>query len=450
MTIRIGNAQGFWGDSMNASSRLIAQQPNLDYLTMDYLAEVSLSILALQRDKNPQLGYAQDFIEELRSLIPLWKQGAAFKVVVNAGGLNPEGCAKAAKRLLQESGLGGMKIGVVSGDDVMLLIHKGTPCNHLDTREPINKIKGSLISANAYVGSRPIAEALKQGASIVITGRTADPSLAVACCAAHFNWKWDDWDKIAAATVAGHLIECGTQVTGGISTNWLDIPDPAHIGFPVIEMEADGSFIVTKPDHTGGCVTEQTVKEQLLYEIGDPNAYLSPDATVSFLGLKLKHDGEDRIKVTGAKGRAPPSSYKVSATYRCGYMSEGTLTFFGRDVREKAQRCGEIVLERVRNAGYNLERTNIECIGTGDVVPGVSQNSAPAMECVLRVAVADSRKEAVESFSKEMAPLITSGAQGITGYSAGRPKVRQVFGFWPCLIDTKLVHPKVEILEVGA
>lgn len=450
MTIRIGNAQGFWGDSMNASSRLIAQQSDLDYLTMDYLAEVSLSILALQRDKNPQLGYAQDFIEELRSLIPFWKQGAAFKLVVNAGGLNPEGCAKAAKRLLQDAGLGGLKIGVVAGDDVMPLIRNGTPCNHLDTKESITKIRESLISANAYIGAKPIAEALKKGASIVITGRTADPSLAVACCMAHFNWKWEDWDKIAAATVAGHLIECGTQVTGGISTNWLDIPDPAHIGFPVIEMEANGSFVVTKPDHTGGCVTEQTVKEQLLYEIGDPSAYLSPDVTVSFLQLKLEDDGVDRIRVIGAKGRPAPSTYKVSATYRCGYMSEGTLTLFGRNVRAKAKRCGEIVLERVRNAGYDLERTNIECIGTGDVVPGISQNPSTAMECVLRVAVADSRKEAVESFSKEMAPLITSGSQGITGYSAGRPKVRQVFGFWPCLIDTKLVHPKVEIFEVSA
>lgn len=447
--VYIGNAQGFWGDRPGAAARLAEQQPGLDYLTMDYLAEVSLTILAGQRENNPSLGYVFDFIKEMEALVPLWNNG--LKVVVNAGGLNPRGCAEALREMLRRSGCFDKTIGIVSGDDVLpILKTEGAVANNLDTGEPIESVRSSLVSANAYLGAKPIAEALSQGADVVITGRVADPSLTVACCAAHHKWKWDDYDRLAGGTIAGHLIECGTQVTGGISSNWLCVPDPVNMGFPVIEMEEDGSFVVTKPKETGGVVNEETVKEQLLYELGDPSAYLSPDVCTSFLSLEVQEEEKDRVRITGAKGAPPPSTLKAAAAYRDGYCAEGLLTLFGRHVYQKAHRCGDIVLERVRQAGYELERTHVECIGGGDVVPGVISPTADweLKEGVMRICVADHRREAVECFAKELASLITCGAQGVTGYAAGRPKARKMVGFWPCLISSQHIQPKVEIIKV--
>lgn len=443
--LRIGNAQGFWGDRPGAAARLIAKQPDLDYITMDYLAEVSMSILARQRDKNPALGYAQDLLNELKLLIPFWKKGLKFKLISNGGGLNPLGCAQAAAAILQGLPL---KIGVVYGDDVFPFVQSGGDFNHLESGDSIGTIKDSLVTANAYFGAKGIVEALEQGADIIITGRTADPSLIVGPAVYHFGWKWDEYDKLAGATVAGHLIECGTQVTGGIYTDWLDVPDPANMGFPFVELSQDGSFVVTKPENTGGLVNEDIVKEQLLYEIGDPGNYLSPDVTVSFLSLALKTVGKDRVLVSGAKGTAPPNTYKVSATFRSGYMAEGMLTLFGSDIYKKAHRCGEIIIDRVKQSGYVLEKFNIECLGGGDVAPQV----APAVntkECVLRVSAHDSRKEALECFSKEFAPLVTSGPPGTTGYFSARPKPREVYGYWPTLIAVEKVKPIIQIIEVN-
>jgi len=337
MVLRIGNAQGFWGDSPSAAQRLVKQQPDLDYLTLDYLAEVSMSIMAIQREKDHQLGYARDFLDVVESLIPLWKQGSKVKIVTNAGGLNPKACAEACHRLLFDAGCM-KKIGIVFGDDVLPVIRRNLNnhlFNHLDNGESIRTISDNLVTANAYLGAHSIAELLVQGAEIIITGRVADPSLTLGPCVAHYQWQWDDYDRLAAGTIAGHLIECGTQVTGGVCTNWLAVPDQAHIGYPVVEVHEDGSFVVTKPKNTGGVVNEQTVKEQLLYEIGDPYNYLSPDVTVSFLDLKLQSDGENRIKITGAKGRPPPTTLKVSATYRDGFKSEAFLTVFGKEAVKK-------------------------------------------------------------------------------------------------------------------
>lgn len=447
--IRIGNAQAFWGDSPGAPARLVAQQPDLDFLTLDYLSEVSMSIMAIQREKDSSHGYARDFLDVIRSTIPFWNKGQHVKIVTNAGGLNPLGCAQACRKILSESKCTHLRIGVVDGDDVLPLL-KTDPnsFNNLESGRPLKDVTDRLVTANAYLGAEPIAEALLQGADIIITGRVADPSLTVGPCLAHFRWKEDAYSEIAGATVAGHLIECGTQVTGGMSTNWLTVPDPANIGFPFVEMHEDGSFVITKPKGTGGIVNEQTVKEQLLYEIGDPGAYLSPDATVSFLSLSLHEDGKDRILVKGAKGKPPPVSYKVSATYRDGYKTEGTLAIFGPDAHKKARRCGEIILERVRQAGFNIERSNIECLGSGAIVPGVlpSTSYPEGLECFLRVSVADKNEQALECFAKEIAGLVTSGPQGVTGYTTGRPHVRPVFGYWPCLISRSQATPKVQIL----
>jgi hypothetical protein len=449
--ITIGNAQGFWGDSVAAPARLVSQQPNLDYLTLDYLAEVSMSILASQKERDATAGYAGDFIEVVRSLLPFWRAGAKVRVIANAGGLNPKGCAQACIEVLRRAGIRRMKIGVVTGDDVLPVLRKdkGTKAfANLETGEPIQRIAESLVTANAYLGADPIVEALSAGADMVITGRVADPSLTVAPCVAEFGWDINDLDRIAGATVAGHLIECGTQVTGGISTDWLEIPDPANIGFPVVEVNADGSCVVTKPRRSGGVVNERTVKEQLLYEIGDPDNYLSPDITVSFLSLQVREVGKNRVRVSGARGRPATSSYKVSASYHDGFWAQGMLTICGRGAVAKARRCGEIILQRVRADGYKLQRSSVECIGAGACLPGLLDKSVEAelLETVLRVTVADPRREAVERFAREMSPLITSGPQGVTGYAAGRPRVHPGFGYWPCLIDKSRVKPQVMIL----
>ena len=453
--VTIGNAQGFWGDSPGAAARLVQQWPDLDFLTLDYLSEVSMSIMAIQREKDPQAGYAKDFLEVVKTLIPLWKEGARVRIVTNAGGLSPLACAEECAGILRAAAFRSWKIGVVYGDDVLSILSNDLnngDYQNLETHEHLEAIKSRLITANAYLGAHPIAKALEEGADIVITGRVADPSLTVGPCVASFNWSWQDYDKIAGATIAGHLIECGTQVTGGVSTNWLGIPDPANMGFPVVEVSSDGTFVITKPERTGGIVSEQTVKEQLLYEIGDPDNYLSPDITASFLSLKLHTLGPNRIRIEGAKGKPPPEKYKVSATYRDGYKVEGFLSVFGRDAALKARRCGEVILEKVHQAGFPpLSRTSIECLGALDIVPGVFDKGdvEKSLECVLRIAAADPNKEALEYLAKEIAPLITSGPQGVTGYTSGRPHVREVFGYWPCLINQQLVNPEVKMIEVS-
>ena len=453
--LKIGNAQAFWGDRNGASYRLLQQQPDLDYLTLDYLSEVSLSIMAAQKTKDPLAGYAKDFIEVIKSLVPFWKEGSKVKIITNAGGLEPLLCGKACMEVLKDCGLHALRIGIVSGDDVLETIRndfKNSLFNNFETKEPISHILDKLTTANAYFGAKPIAEALALGADIVITGRTADPSLTVAPCVVHFGWSWTDYNKIAQATIAGHLIECGTQATGGISTDWLDISDSEAIGFPFVEIDKEANVILTKPEKTGGKVTLDTVKEQLLYEIGDPAAYLSPDATVSFLSLKLEQIGKSRVKITGADGREPPSSFKVSASYRDGYKAEGMLAIFGRECEAKARRCGEIILAKMTEEGFIPQKYKVECIGCGDLVPGVvpfgSEGKKNSLECMLRVCAADLRKDVIECFSRQIAPLVTCGPQGTTGYTSGRPPIRPVFGYWPCLIETSQAVPKIEWIEV--
>jgi hypothetical protein len=443
--VRIGNAQGFWGDATNAAATLTATAPDLQWITLDYLAELSMSILARQRQRDPSLGYARDFLDVVRSLIPSWRDGRKLRIVTNAGGLNPRQCAIASRAMLREAGCGHLKLSVVSGDDVLPQIMAGGAFAHLETDAPIDSVRDRLVTASAYLGAAPIVEAIHLGADLIITGRVADPSLTVAPAIAAFGWQPDDFDRIAGATVAGHLIECGAQVTGGISTEWLKIPDPARIGFPIAEISEDGSCIITKPAGSGGRVDFLTVKEQLLYEIGDPANYLSPDATVSFLTLAVEDLGNDRVRVSGATGGPPPRRYKVSATYRAGYRAAGTLTIFGRDAVAKARRCGTIVLDRLRDVGCAPARSRVECLGSGDAVP-IGPWEHDAMETVLRIAVADPNRQTVEHFCREMSPLITAGPPGVCGYGEGRPAAHEVFGYWPTLIDRSAVQPIVEMI----
>lgn len=440
--LRIGNAGGFWGDRPSAAIDLVNQQPNLDYLTLDYLAELSMSILAIQREKEPDKGYARDFLDVIAALAL-----KDVKIITNAGGLNPKGLAKEVSSLLESLGVR-KKVAYVTGDDVWRFLHT-SPHSYpnMESGETMIGVHPDIVTANAYLGAAPIVEALSRGAEIVITGRVADVSLTVAPCIYHYKWDMHDYNRLAGATVAGHLIECGTQVTGGMSTNWLNIEGVMDIGFPYVEVEEDGSFVITKSPFAGGRVSHETVMEQLLYEVGDPNAFLTPDVTVSFAGLQLKQEGRDRVRVSGATGKAPTDSYKVSAAYREGYKMEALLTIFGKDAAQKAKLCGKILIDRVLKAGYHLERTHIEALGAHSVVPGVVSVESDNLEVVLRVAIASRQKEALEYFSNQIASLVTCGPQGVTGYSSGRPKPRQVFGFWPCLIKKVLVEPSVEFIS---
>ncbi len=427
--LKIANAQAFWGDDPNAAGRLAELAPDVDVITLDYLAEVSMSILAKQRERDPSAGYARDFLGVVKSLLPFWQASRTLKVVTNAGGLDPLACAKACKAIVPS-----LKIGVVTGDDVLPLLRRQRP---------------DLITANAYIGAAPVADALRRGADLVITGRVADPSLTVGPALAHYGWTAHNYDAIAGFTVAGHLIECGTQVTGGISTDWLSLPKLNDIGFPIVEIAEDGSCVVTKPAGTGGRVSALTVKEQLVYELGDPANYLSPDATVSFLSIQVKDLGDDRVSVSGATGRLPPGTYKVSATYRAGWRASGMLTVFGRDAEAKARKCGVIVREKLQRMNVEPEQYCAEVLGIGAVAPirGTDEPPVPGNEVVLRITVADKNKEKVEAFTRQLMPLISAGSQGITGYAEGRPQVREVFGYWPTTIDRSLVQPRVEILE---
>jgi hypothetical protein len=447
--VRIGNGCGFWGDNLDAPV-LLAEQGRLDYLTLEYLAELTMSILALQRQRDPQAGYATDFLDVLERLGPVLQRQPSLSLVTNAGGMNPAACAARARDILDRFGQVQREIAVVAGDDLMprldQLLAAGHPFANLDTGAPLASIRPRLVSANAYLGAQPIAAALQQGASVVITGRVADASLTLGPAVHEFGWAWDDWDRLAAASVAGHLIECGAQCTGGLWCNWQEAADLSQVGYPIAEIQPNGTFSISKAAGTGGAVNRETVSEQLFYEIGDPAAYLTPDVTVDFSAVTLTQTGPDQVQVEGARGKPATHSYKVSIAYRDGYTSSGMLVVIGPDAPSKARYCADLILKRLEREGIVLEHTNVECLGAGDAVPGVLGAGAEPPEVVLRVTVRDSRRAAVERFTKEFAPLVTSGPPGVTGYATGRPPVREVFAYWPTLVTKSVMTPQVHLL----
>jgi hypothetical protein len=447
-SIRIGNGCGFWGDNRDAPV-LLAEHGRLDYLTLEYLAELTMSILALQKQRHPEAGFAADFLDALEGLTTQLRAQLGLKIVTNAGGMNPTACAARARAILDQAGLADRRIGVVQGDDLLprldQLLAEGHPFTNLDTGEPLAPVRSRVVSANAYLGARPIVDALRQGAAVVITGRVADASLTLGPAVHEFGWAWDDWDRLAGGTVAGHLIECGAQATGGLWCHWQEAPDLGNVGYPVAVLEADGTLALTKPPGTGGAVNGETVAEQLLYEVGDPAAYLTPDVTADFRSVRLSETGRDVVRIEGARGQPATDSYKVSIAYRDGFTASGTLVVFGPGAAAKARRCGEMILERLRRAGVEPEASNVECLGAGDCVPGVAERADPP-EVVLRVAVRDARRAVVERFTKELAPLVTSGPPGVTGYTTGRPAVREVFAYWPALVAKSAVTPAVALV----
>lgn len=446
--VRIGNGCGFWGDSLDAPIRL-AENGALDYLTLEYLAELTMSILALQKQRQPETGFAADFLTVLERLGPILKAQPRLKIVTNAGGMNPLACAARARAVLDKAGLQDRGIAVVSGDDLMPkldeLLGKGHTFAHMDSGAPLARVRERVVSANVYLGARPIALALRQGASIVITGRVADASLTLGPAVHELGWSWGDWDRLAAGTVAGHLIECGAQVTGGLWCNWQET-ELSDVGYPIAELDAAGETVITKPAGTGGAVNLETVSEQLLYEVGDPAAYLTPDVVADFTSVELSETGPDAVLIQHARGKPAPDHLKVSIAFRDGWTAAGTLTLIGPEAVYKARRCGAILLERLRAVGVVPEQSQIEVLGGGDCVPGVSR-PGDIPEVVLRVAVRDGRREAVERFTREFAPLVTSGPPGVTGYATGRPTVREVFAYWPALLPRDAVMPEVMLYE---
>lgn len=447
-SIRVGNGAGFWGDNLDAPRRL-AEQGRLDYLTLEYLAELTLSILAHQRARNPRAGFIADFLTVLESLLPALAAQPGLKIVTNAGGMAPQECARQAAAILAKWEFDSTRVAAVSGDDLLPrideLLASGESFPNLDSGAPLETVRDRLASANAYLGAAGIVSALEQGARIVITGRVADASLTVGPAVHEFGWGWNDWDRLAAATVAGHLIECGAQATGGMFSGWNETLSLADLGYPIAEITDSGRFAISKPDGTGGAVTAETVAEQLVYEIGDPAHYLTPDVDADFSCVRLLPAGRDRVDVVDARGHPAPERFKVSMAFRDGYMASGTLVICGDQALAKARACGELIVSRLRNAGVNLARTNIECLGTGDTLPGVWRRPDDVLEVVLRVGVHDPSREAVDRFIREFSPLVGSGPPGVTGYTGPRPRAYPVFAYWPTTVAKDRVQPIVEV-----
>lgn len=451
MTVRIANGSAFWGDSAEAPLELLRGGP-LDYLTLDYLAEITMSILQKLRARDPRAGYAHDFVGMIkRGAKEIVERGV--KVVTNAGGINPLACRDAVAAALQAAGYGGrLKIGVVTGDDIMPrldeLLDRGIEFTNLDTGEPLSSVRSQVQSANVYFGAFPIAEALCRGAGIVITGRCNDAALALGPMIHEFNWKADDWDKISAGTIAGHVIECGAQCTGGnCQVDWESMPDYAGIGYPIIEAEADGTFVITKHSGTGGRVTVASVTEQLLYEVGDPRNYITPDGIADFTTIKLEQKGPDRVRFSGIKGRPATDFYKVSISYSAGFKAVGTLVYSWPGAYKKARAADQILRERFRRLGLKLEAIHSEFVGVNACHGEMSGEPANDIaEVVLRIGARSRDKNQVERFLKEIVPIALNGPPSVTGLNAGRSKVDEIIAYWPALIPKKLVAPSVEVM----
>jgi hypothetical protein len=427
-SIRIGGAGGFWGDSVAAMEQLVTQG-NVDYIMSDYLAELTMAILAKQKDRDPAAGFATDFVA--LSLRPVLREVVRRKIriVVNAGGMNPRACAAALQKLADELEVP-IKIGLVEGDDLMpreaALRAAGTV--EMFTHQPLPE---RVTSMNAYLGAFPIAAALDMGADVVITGRCVDSALALAPLIHEFGWTATDYDRLAAGSMVGHILECGTQATGGLFTDWEQVQGREEMGFPIVECGRDGSFIVTKPEGTGGLITPLVVAEQMLYEVGDPQNYLLPDVTVDLTGVQLEQTAIDSVRLSGVRGRPPSLNYKVSATYLDGFRSTATLTMVGRGAPEKARLIGESFLNRTRALmkakGFgDYRETNIEVLGTENATFGLHARPHHSREVVLRIAVRHPQEKALQIFARELSPFGTSGTPGTTGFG-GRPKPAPVY-----------------------
>jgi hypothetical protein len=443
--IRIANGQGFWGDWLEAPVRLVEGGP-LDYLTLDYLAEVTMSILEKQHKADSSLGYARDFPPLVARLAPALRH-KGIRVIANAGGVNPVACAREILRLAP-----GLKVAVVLGDDVLDkvddLVKLGHPLRNIDTGASLLSIRDRIQSANAYVGAFPMAQALQTGADIVLTGRCADAALALAPMIHELGWKEDDWDLLAAGTAAGHVIECGAQATGGnCHLDWQTTPDFANIGFPIVEANPDGQMVITKHPGTGGRVTRATVTEQLVYEIGDPARYLTPDVVADFTTVQLSECGPDRIALSRVRGAPRPELLKVSISYLYGWKCVGTLVYSAPDALAKAETADRMVRERLAGLGLSFEKIHTEFFGINACLAHLAPKLAEPAEVQLRIGARDRDKGKLERFSREVIPLVLNGPPTATGYGDGRPAVREVVAYWPALIPRSAIQSTVEVIS---
>ncbi|HVD62245.1 MAG TPA: acyclic terpene utilization AtuA family protein [Gemmatimonadaceae bacterium] len=449
--VRIAGGQGFWGDSLDAPRQQVEGGP-VDYLMLDYLAEVTMSILQKQKERDPSLGYARDFVGAVESVLPAITE-RGVKVVANAGGVNPPACAAAVKLLGTSKQLADkLRIAVVTGDDLLCrldeLIDSGHKLANMDTGEPLETVRDRVLSANAYIGSTPIVEGLSRGANIVITGRSTDTALTMAPLRYEFGWAADDWNKLAAGIIAGHIIECGAQCSGGNCLfDWRSIPDLANVGYPIAEGNPDGTFVITKHPGTGGRVSVPSVTEQLLYEMGDPHEYITPDVVADFTSIRLRQAGENRVEVYGITGRPPTDKLKVSIAYRAGFKAVGTLVYAWPDALEKAKLADKVLRARLENIGLRFDQILTEFVGVSSTHGALTEgdgNKAPEVQ--LRVGVRSENKTAVERFTREIAPLVLNGPPSVTGFAGGRPKVEEIVAYWPALIDKSVVTTTVEII----
>ena len=450
--IRIAAGQGFWGDLPDAPVRQVEGGP-IDYLMLDYLAEVTMSIMQKQKARDPNAGYARDFVPLMRRILPTCVE-RGIKVTANAGGVNVRGCANAVIEVARELGFRGkVRIGIVTGDDIMPrlddLLSRGIELRNMDTGEPLSTVRDRIQSANAYLGAWPIVEALKTGAQIVITGRATDTGLTLAPMIHEFDWSETDWDRLAAGTIAGHIIECGAQASGGnCQFEWRSIPNLADVGFPIVEASPDGTFVVTKHERTGGWVVIPGIKEQLVYEMGDPREYITPDCVADFTTVRLEYEGRDRVRVFGIEGRPATEFLKVSISYSAGFKAVGTLVYSWPDAYDKAQAADRILRARLDRLGLKFDQVLTEFVGasaTHGPLAGPPRSDIPEVQ--LRVGVRGNDRSAIERFTKEIAPLILTGPPAVTGFAGGRPKVEEIVAYWPALIPKEEITPSVEVLD---
>jgi hypothetical protein len=450
--IRIAAGQGFWGDLPDAPVRQVEGGP-IDYLMLDYLAEVTMSIMQKQKARDPKAGYARDFVPLMKRILPACVE-RDVKVTANAGGVNVAGCAAAVRDAARELGLDGrLKIGIVTGDDILdqieELLARGIELRNMDTDEPLQTVRDRIQSANVYLGAAPIVEALNRGAQVVITGRATDTGLTLAPMIHEFGWAGDDWDKLAAGTIAGHIIECGAQCSGGnCQYEWQSVPGLANVGFPIVEATPDGTFVITKHERTGGWVIIPSIKEQLVYEMGDPREYITPDCVADFTTVRLEYEGRDRVRVFGIEGRPATDSFKVSISYSAGYKAVGTLVYSWPEAYDKAQAADRILRARLDRLGLKFDQILTEFVGVNATHgPLAGEPSRDLAEVQLRVGVRGDDRNAIERFTKEIAPLILTGPPGVTGFAGGRPKVEEIVAYWPALIPKSEITPRVDVIE---
>ncbi len=438
--IRIGNAGGYWGDDLSALKRQLTGG-HLDYITMDFLAEITMSILQRQRATNSELGYAVDFLDQMADCLPLIVK-KNVKVISNAGGINPIGLARKIIELSKKMKLD-IKVGVVYGDDIVNNLYEltaaGERFTNMETGEDFLKVRSRITSVNIYLGAEPVVRALDAGCQIVVTGRVTDTGITLAPMIHEFGWAMDDWDKMAAGIVAGHIIECGAQATGGNITDWEEVKNYHNIGYPIIEMEPTGEFVVTKHSKTGGAVTEKTVKEQLVYEMGDPSNYISPDGVARFDTIRLKQDGKDRVRVYGIQGKPEPDNLKVSMSFEDGWKASGEVLVSGPNTFKKAKVIADIFWHKLQ---HKFEATDTAVVGSGSCWPSHLSTYEPN-EIMLKFSVRDKSVSKIKDFGKALSTLILSGPAGMAVTGRGRPKPVPVIAYWPALMHRTRVQAKV-------